>query len=115
MVTVAATIADIGADTHDAQGERHQHLYVQITAVADNPDGADVQVGQRVQVAIHYGDAAGLPGPVPGLRVGEPITCRGRWVPLAQAYPSPDGEHLPVIHYTHHPLGWVLYQGTRYS
>jgi hypothetical protein len=31
------------------------------------------------------------------------------------AYAEADGDQAAVIHYTHHPLGWVEFQGDRYE
>jgi hypothetical protein len=68
-----------------------------------------------VNVAVRFGDTESLPAAVPGLAVGETITLCGAYVPASQAYPEADGDQAAVIHYTHHPIGWVEYQGKRYK
>lgn len=113
VVHVMATITEVGADTHTH--EWHQHIYATVTQVLDNPNNTEVAPAQRVHVAIQFGDSNGLPAAVPGFAPGQDVELRGVYVSLAQAYAAPNGEHLPVIHFTHHPLGYVIYHGVRYQ
>ena len=51
------------------------------------------------------------------LKAGEPIELQGEYIPIASAYPTDDNSDpvLPVLHFTHHPVGYVMYKGVHYS
>jgi hypothetical protein len=114
-VTVHGVITEIDPETRNHNGGRHQIFSVQIDRVIRHTASAPVKVGQTVNVAIRFGDGQGLPDPVPGLALGEPITLCGAYVKFEAAYPEEDGDRHAVIHYTHHPIGWVEYKGVHYE
>lgn len=114
-VTVNAAITELDPDHVAGNGARHQILTVRITQVVSDPQHAGVAVGEELNVAIRCGDAEGLPSAIPGLAVGQPIALKGDYIPASAAYPEADGEHNAVLHWTHHPVGWVEYQGHHYQ
>lgn len=100
---------------HDAS---HQHFTVRIDRVL-TAEGMDASaIGPLVFVALRFGDREGLDHEISGLRPGMPIEMQGEYVASAQAYKAQDNEGdppLPVLHFTHHPLGFILYGGQRYD
>jgi hypothetical protein len=68
-----------------------------------------------VFVAARYGDAEGFREPVPNLTPGEPITIKGKFIPAWKAYKTADNPGYPVLHFTHHPLGYIIYGGVKYE
>jgi hypothetical protein len=114
VVSVAGVITEIDPDQHDSQ-DSHQILTIVVEDVLADPQHLGVFFGQLINIAIRYGDANGLHGPIPNLVVGEPLKVSGVYVPLKDAYPQPDGDRYAVIHFTHRPVGWVEYQGKHYE
>lgn len=68
-------------------------------------------------MAVRFGDSEGLDAEIPDLTVGNPIEIQGEYIDVAGVYPTQDNENpvLPVLHYTHHPVGFLKYEGTYYS
>lgn len=114
-VAVAGVITEIDPDRRNSQGARHQIFSVRVDEVRSDAGHAGIFVGEVVNVAVRYGDAIGLTSPVPGLAVGQAIALCGAYIVVASAYAEPDGDKNAVIHYTHHPVGWVEYQGQHYQ
>jgi subtilase family serine protease len=114
VVRVKAVIASVEPDVVQS-GVHHHHLIVSNIQV-EHIEGADASVVQpEAFVAIRYGDKYGLQGPIPGLAAGQPIELQGQYVPINQTYPSVGNPGDPVIHFTHHPVGFVKYQGNLYE
>lgn len=90
----------------------HQHALLKVTQVTQNdPDvRGDLQRvmadEENVFLAIRFGDHLGLPEAIPGLKNGVELHLKGEWIPRDKAY-SHGGEKMSVIHFTHHPLGFV--------
>ncbi|QMI05395.1 DNA/RNA non-specific endonuclease [Citrobacter sp. RHB25-C09] len=107
-------VVDINAVIVEYSGVagEHQHAILNITAVNQNdPDiQADIQrvIKERepVFLAIRVGDHLGLPVPVPDLARDVSLHLKGEWIPRDKAY-NHGGEKMSVIHFTHHPLGFV--------
>lgn len=115
VVTVSGTIARYDPDEQDDSGALHQLLTVTVEEMSPGSGRQpDLEAGQRVHVAIRYGDGEGLPEAIQGLKTGAPIELQGAFVPAEEAYEQEDGLRLAVIHFTHRPLGWVKYQGKLY-
>ena len=68
-------------------------------------------------VAVRFGDTEGLDSQVVDLRAGQPIEIQGEYIDEAHAYPTQDNHNptLPVLHFTHHPVGYIRYEGVFYS
>lgn len=114
VVVVRATVLhELPADT-DTTPPLHQLFFVRIDRVRKNPMHVPIDVGAPTLVAVHYGDPKGLPAPIPNLEPGQPITIKGTYLPAAYAHRGPDGAIHPVLHWAHHPKGWVVYRTRRY-
>lgn len=110
VVEVSGTIRVREPD--DVDGDRHHRLRVTMCDVlVSDPDvdtdlSAHLASGEDVFVAIRFGDRMGILHPVPGLDAGRVVHLRGEWIPAAVAREH-GGEHLSVLHFTHHPIGFV--------
>jgi endonuclease G len=93
--------------SHDGS---HQVMYVVLTQIlhVDQDEGiqAALQAGSQVFVAVRVGDSEGLSQPVPGVADGVALHMKGQWIPASQAY-GHGGEKTDVLHFTHHPIGFV--------
>ena len=114
FVTVSAEISDdfLGCAL-DQKGAHHQHFYVDIKRVMDGD--AELVEGKPVFVSVRYGDEEGLPEPIPGLLPGRPVIIRGKYIPSDEAYETDDNPGLPVLHFTHRPIGYVIFCGIKYD
>jgi hypothetical protein len=65
--------------------------------------------------AVRFGDKLGLKKHIEGLEPGQPIELQGEYIDQNHAYPSPDNPGDAVLHFTHHPVGYVVYHGKRYE
>ena len=120
LADVKATLTRREPDDTDAAGGRHYHLIVQILS-ADHPDSrvqADIQdciaTRRAVFVAIRFGDNLGIQVPVQGLTDGAALHLKGEWITRDQAQ-SHGGEKLSVLHFTHHPIGFICTPVACYS
>lgn len=100
----------LGIDT--GGGDKHQQCIVNVQDVIQNdpdvaPDIERVRVdAEPVFVSIRVGDRMGLRQPVPGVHDGSELRFKGEWIPKERAY-AHGGEKMSVLHFTHHPLGFV--------
>lgn len=113
LVRVEALIEAVEADGH-FHGASHHHLLINQIRVLKVWNGTQLEVSKRAFVAIRYGDALGLPGPIPDLAPGQQIVMQGRYIPKNHVYPSIGNPGDAVIDETHLPFGFVLYQGHMY-
>lgn len=115
VVHVAATIKNYEGIATDHTGATHQHLIITIDKVLDIHGGDASIVKGDAFVAIRFGDNLGLKSEIPGLAEGQPIEMQGEYIDANHAYPSTGNPGDAVIHFTHHPVGYILYQGQKYS
>ena len=110
LACVQGTISKVFLNPEFHHTAEHQQFVIKIDSVVN-------LVGTEVFVAVRYGDSEGLAQEIPGLQVGQPIEAQGEYIAQASAYPTADNNNpvLPVLHFTHHPVGFVLYQGHTYS
>lgn len=114
VITVSAEIVDrFIVCMADHKGALHQHFFITIGQVVEG-DKTIVE-NKPVFVAVRYGDKAGLEAPVPDLEPGSAIIIRGVYIPSQKAYKSEDNPGFPVLHFTHRPVGYVIYDGVRYE
>lgn len=110
VVEVSATLRHREAD--DEGVAQHVRLLITVTELTEgNPAvNADVQrvidAGEDVFVAIRTGDSMGIRKPINGLVDGVGLSLKGEWIPKEKAY-SHGGEPMSVLHFTHHPLGFI--------
>lgn len=114
VITVSAEIMDnFIVCMADHRGALHQHFFVNLIDVTEG-DKTIVE-NKPVFVATRYGDKAGLKEPVPNLEPGNSIIIRGVYIPSDKAYKSGDNPGFPVLHFTHKPLGFIVYGGVTYE
>lgn len=114
VITVSARVADEFIHcSPDLKGIEHQHFYIYIEEILEGD--ATLVDNTTVFVAVHYGDPDGIAAPVPNLVPGQPIVARGKFVPARQAYKTQDNPGYPVLHFTHHPIGYIIYDGVKYE
>jgi hypothetical protein len=93
----------------------HHHLLVHQVRIV-SIFGADPSiVSDEIFCAIRYGDARSFLNPIPELREGNPIELKGEYIDRNHAYPSVGNPGDPVLHFTHHPLGYVIYDNVYYE
>ena len=120
LAEIEAVLVRREPDDLDANGGQHYRLIVTVTATdqADPAIGADVtdclETKRAVFVAIRFGDAMGVQGAIEGLEVGAKLHLKGEWITRDQAQ-SHGGEQLSVLHFTHHPVGFVCTPMACYS
>ena len=117
LACVQGTISKVFLSPEFHHAAEHQQFVIKIDSVVKFEGGTQNLVGTEVFVAVRYGDSEGLAQEIPGLQVGQPIEAQGEYIAQASAYPTADNNNpvLPVLHFTHHPVGFVLYQGHTYS
>jgi endonuclease G len=96
----------------DTDGDKHVRLLITVSELAEgNPSvNADIERvvkgGEDVFVAIRIGDSMGIMEPIRGLVAGVGLNLKGEWIPKERAQ-SLGGEAMSVLHFTHHPLGFI--------
>ncbi|MBS4189463.1 hypothetical protein KHA94_04415 [Bacillus sp. FJAT-49705] len=115
VVHVKAIIKKVEEDVQNNHGDWHQHFIVQGIQVIDI-DGADKSVvTDEAFCAIRYGDNLGLKERISGLKEGEEIELKGEYIDKNHALKGIGNPGDPVIHFTHHPVGFVNYLGKHYE
>jgi endonuclease G len=78
--------------------------------VNDKDVAADVKDAQATErdvfVAIRIGDAMGIQEPIKGLTKGSQLHLRGEWITREKAK-AHGGERMSVLHFIHHPIGFI--------
>lgn len=117
LARVEGTIAHVFAGPESHHGANHQHFTVKIDKVLKFEGGDQDITGQTVFIAVRFGDTQGLDHEIDGLAEGKPIEIQGEYISAGDAYATEDNTDpvLPVIHFTHHPVGYVLYGDEYYS
>lgn len=120
VACVQGTISKVFDGPENHHGANHQQFVIRIDTVVKFEGSTQTSqslVGTEVFVAVRFGDNEGLAHEIPGLQAGQPIEAQGEYIPEASAYPTEDNSNpvLPVLHFTHHPVGYVKYQGQYYS
>lgn len=114
VITVAAVVApDFIHCVPDNKGRLHQHFYIIVNQILEGD--ANLVDNNTVFVAVHYGDKEGMEDQIKGLEPGKPIEIRGKFIPSSEAYKSEDNPGYPVLHFTHHPIGYIVYDGVKYE
>ena len=106
---VRATISRVFPDRYNHDGAEHQHVWIdQVVAL----DGGDDYTG-NVFVAIRITEG-GVGQDIP-FAEGRPVEMQGDWIPADEAVSGQDNPGLPVLHFTHRPVGFVRYDGHQYD
>ncbi|MDF5730003.1 MAG: hypothetical protein PUP92_18820 [Rhizonema sp. PD38] len=117
LVHIRGTIAAVLSSGEGTDGGRHQHLQVHVDKTLEI-QGANGDIdGQTLFVAIRFGDSEGIPTPIPNLEVQQPIEAQGEYIDAMRAEPGTDNRNpvLPVLHFTHHPYGFIIYEGQEFA
>ena len=93
--------------SHD--GAEHQHIWIDDLQALDGGDG----LAGNVFVAIRVTEG-GIGTDIP-FKVDTPVEIQGMFIPADQAEPGQDNAGLPVLHFTHRPVGFVKYEGETYE
>jgi hypothetical protein len=117
LAHIVGTIEHVFGSVVNHHGADHQHFRVKIDRVIEFKGGDQNLTGQVVFCAVRSGDSEGLGGEIPGLAVGQSIEMQGEYIDEREAYPLPDNSNpvYPVLHFTHHPVGFIRYQNEFYS
>jgi endonuclease G len=112
----ARQVAEVDATVRAVEDDGSLGGHVQMTMGVDRLEEADVGVSDDVQraidegedvfLAVRVGDAMGIREPIEGLVEGVGLAIRGEWIPAEHAY-AHGGRKIPVLHFTHHPLGFI--------
>jgi hypothetical protein len=117
VVHVMAVISKVYPDA-EAKGAMHHHFYVRINQLISikGADPSVVEMDKEHFIAVRYGDQLGIQEPIQGLAEGQPIELQGEYIDENHVYTSPDNrEGAPCIHFTHRPVGFVIYHGKEYE
>ncbi len=118
LLRIRGTVAHVFAAPGHHHGANHQHFTVKVDEVL-KVEGTDAaSIGPKIFVAVRFGDDEGLDHEIENLRADTPIELQGEYVDSAEAYKTEDNDGdppLPVLHFTHHPVGYVIYEGEHYS
>lgn len=115
IVHVNAVIKLVEQDDTDPKGGRHQHFIINQIQVIDIKGAVRSLVADEAFCAIRYGDPLGLQQPILGLAEGQKIELQGEYIDKNHALPGVGNPGDAVIHFTHHPVGFVNYQGKHYE
>ncbi|MDB5400890.1 MAG: hypothetical protein QOF70_2765 [Acetobacteraceae bacterium] len=106
---VKATVSKVFPDRISHDGAEHQHIWIDDLQALDG--GADYQGNVFVAIRVTEG---GIGSDIP-FEVGTPVEMQGMLIPADQAEPGQDNAGLPVLHFTHRPVGFVEYEGEEYE
>lgn len=118
VIEVTARVARVFAD--DLSGAKHQQFtvvpltWIDGTAAAHEEVEEAIHHGIEVRIAIRFGDSMGLPDRIPEIQTGVELKVKGEWISASDAY-DVGGEDIPVLHFTHDPLGFVCTPAKCYS
>jgi endonuclease G, mitochondrial len=110
VVEIEAKVARVFAD--DLNGAKHQQFTIVPTKWIAGAAEAKTEVeearknGRQVRAAIRFGDSRGLADRIPGIRQNVELTLKGEWISARNAV-DVGGEDIPVLHFTHDPIGWI--------
>lgn len=106
---VAATVSKVFPDRVSHDGAEHQHIWIDQLQALDG--GADYAGNVFVAIRITEG---GIGQDIP-FEEDTPVELQGMFIPAGQADPGQDNQGLPVLHFTHRPVGFVKYEGEEYQ
>jgi len=115
VVHLTAMIKLVEQDVTDQQGATHMHFLIHQVQVISITGGEASIVSGEIFCAVRYGDSMGLSGRIDELEEGQAIEMQGEYIDVNHAYPSVGNPGDAVLHFTHHPVGFVIYQGKRYE
>jgi len=117
LAHISGTIVAVLSEGEGTDGGKHQHLQVHVDQTLDLQGGNGDIDGQTLFIAIRFGDSEGIQDPIPDLKVQNPIEAQGEYIDAMRAEPTADNKNpvLPVLHFTHHPYGFIIYEGQKFA
>lgn len=109
LIRVVGKIEKLYPSPDNHNGANHEHLILNDIKVEYSeglPEG--FSVSSEIFVAIRFGDQEGLVDPVPFVE-GKMTRMQGEYIDSSEAYPTNDNPGLSVLHFTHHPVGFVQF------
>lgn len=106
---VSAQVSRVFPDRYNHDGAEHQHIWIDRVNALDGGAG----YAGNVFVAIRITEG-GVGRDIP-FAVGAPVEMQGDWIPADEATAGEDDPGLPVLHFTHRPVGFVRYAGEEYD
>lgn len=106
---VSAMVSRVFPDRVAHDGAEHQHIWIDSLKALD---GGEDYAGE-VFVAIRVTEG-GVGTDIP-FEDDTPVEMQGMFIPADQADPGQDNEGLPVLHFTHAPVGFIEYEGRTYE
>jgi hypothetical protein len=106
---VRATVSRVFPDRYSHDGAEHQHIWIDQLQALDG--GSDYAGNVFVAIRITEG---GVGQAIP-FQDGTPVEMQGDWIPANEATAGEDDPGLPVLHFTHRPVGFVRYEGREYE
>ena len=107
---VGASIVRLFGERIQLAGAAHQQLWIDQLA---SLDGDGFSYAGDVFVAIRITDG-GIGQEIPFV-VGTGVAMQGLFIPAEAATPGANDPGLPVLHFTHRPVGFVVYDGKTYD
>ena len=108
-VHVSATVAKLFGERLQAEGAEHQQLWID---GLESLDGDGFSYAGDVFVAIRITEG-GIGQEIPFV-ANTPVELQGMFIPAAEATAGTNDPGLPVLHFTHSPVGFVVYDGKTY-
>ena len=107
---VSATVAQLFGSRVVIEHAEHQQLWIDgLTSL--NDDGFTYSGDVFVAIRITEG---GIGEDIPFV-TGTPVELQGMFIPADQATAGANDPGLPVLHFTHAPVGFVVYDGKTYK
>jgi hypothetical protein len=106
---VKATVSRKFPDRVAHDGAEHQHIWIDALQALDGGD--DYQDNVFVAIRITEG---GIGEDIP-FQTGQEVELQGEWIPEEDAVAGEDNPGLPVLHFTHRPVGFVRYHDRQYD
>lgn len=106
---VSATVSRVFPDRYSHDGAEHQHIWINQVQALDGGNGYDGNVFVAIRIT-----EGGIGQDIP-FEDGTPVEIQGDWIPANAATAGGDDPGLPVLHFTHRPVGFVRYAGEEYD
>lgn len=106
---VKARVSRLFPDRYDHDGAQHEHLWINSVTALDGQGDYQWDVFVAIRIAPQ-----GIGVDIP-FQIGHEVELQGMWISAENAQAGQDNSGLAVLHFTHAPKGFVIYDGTRYD
>jgi hypothetical protein len=107
---VSATVVKLFGERIQLADAQHQQLWIDKLSSL-NGDGFSYAGNVFVAIRITEG---GIGQEIPFV-ANTPVEMQGMFITAAEATPGTNDPGLPVLHFTHDPVGFVIYEGKTYK